>query len=212
MTEFARKVRYTLGVLALLAWAGMPQVAGAASIACDINDASANGEIADECAGDDSIGADPASEKGFVNSQFQDGGDPFQSVARWDADENAADNDGMDLSGFLLTVTEGDEEDAYLFSYILTVPAEFVGTVVDWVLVIKQANNSTIAYLFEDVTLGIDGGFNNFWLNPQGREVNDYSHATGFIRGDEPQLPEPTTLALLGLGLLGLGAVRRRRA
>jgi hypothetical protein len=179
--------------------------ASAAPIDCYIDDANANGSYADQCAGDDAIGANPSDETTFVNGAF--GGSAFTFVDKT--------GEASSVAGFVLNVTMDetpDQPDLYHFLYTLTVPAAYVGTVVDWVLVIKQANNSTIAYLFNAVTLGIDGGFNSFWINPSGKEVSDYSHASGLIRESTVTVPEPGTLVLTGLGLLLAGALRRRRA
>ncbi|SET77514.1 PEP-CTERM protein-sorting domain-containing protein [Marinobacter segnicrescens] len=46
----------------------------------------------------------------------------------------------------------------------------------------------------------------NFWV------TNSENFATGVIWKGEASVPEPGTLALLGMGLLGLGAARLRRA
>jgi hypothetical protein len=191
--------------------------ANAAPISCNVNNAMANGSVADECVGDSAIGANPTAETTFVNTNFQDGGDPFIFVDK--TGENSS------VAGFVLTVTQGTTADPYLFDYTLAVPTAWVGEVVDWVLVIKQTSSITIAYLFEDVTLGIDGGFNNFYLNPAQKEVNDYSHASGLLRvagGDDclpndpdcgdDEIPEPGVLFLMGAGLLGLGLARRRKS
>lgn len=180
----------------------------AAPIPCSTDNASANGSTADECVGDDAIGANPVAETSFVNANFQDGGDPFVFVDK--TGEDSA------VDGFVLSVTPGDDT-PYHFFFTLTVPDEFVGTIADFALVIKQGTDSTIAYLFNAVTLGIDGGFNNFWLNPQGQTVNDFSHASALLRvTDGPvippeQIPEPGILLLVGAGLMGLGLARRRR-
>lgn len=187
--------------LATASLLGLSSSAFATSVTCDIVNASANGSNADACIGGLSgIGANPTAELAAVNSGF--GGDPFTYVDK---------TGDTGLPGFELTVTQGSASDPFLFSYTLKVPTDYAGRVVDWVLGIKQANDSFTAYLFENVTLGIEGGFNSFWLNPGSKLVNDYSHATGFIRPADTQVPEPISLSLLGIGLLGVGAVRRLR-
>lgn len=187
-----------------------------ASIACDVEDASANGSFADACVGDNAIGANPTDEKTFVNTNFQGSGDPFLYVGKFEGG-TGSNSTGADLAGFTLQVFQNSEDDDFLFGYRLLVPDEWVGVVVDWSLVTKQGNNSTIAYLFEEVTLGIDGGFNHFWINPANKTVNDFSHATGFIRG-EPltppgggPIPEPSLVLLMGIGFLGFGASQLRK-
>jgi hypothetical protein len=47
--------------------------------------------------------------------------------------------------------------------------------------------------------------------NPSGGPAG-LSHMSFYNSGDDYQVPEPGTLALLGLGLLGIGAARRRKA
>lgn len=76
----------------------------------------------------------------------------------------------------------------------------------EWLLV-KDGNNSPIWYLF-DITSwdGIsDIIMTGFW--PRRGAI---SHVAVY-GGDRGQIPEPGTLALLGLGLVGAGLVRRRR-
>jgi hypothetical protein len=197
----------TIPAVAAVALLSAVDDASAIPITCNVLNASANGSYADACAGDDAIAANPGAETTFVNTSFA--GDDFLFVDRT--------GDASSVAGFVLNVSSDptpDAPDLYRFLYTLTVPNEYVGTVVDWALVIKQASDSTIAYLFNDVTLGIDGGYNSFWLNPAGKWTNDFSHASGLIRVSPVQVPEPGTLPLMLVGLIlaVAGTLRRRRA
>lgn len=71
---------------------------------------------------------------------------------------------------------------------------------------IKQANGFALFYdltaPITTFTVDLDTYFPN---NP------GFSHVTFFDTGSTPQVPEPATLAVFGMGLLGLGLAARRR-
>jgi hypothetical protein len=83
----------------------------------------------------------------------------------------------------------------------------------DVMLVLKGGNGDTspanyVGYLLED------GQSWGTYLSPfmNGSKRKDISHFSIYVRGAERSVPEPTTLALIGLGLVGLAFLRRRRS
>lgn len=189
----------SLSVFAGAAVLALSQLATALPIVCGVNDtedATANGAYADDCNYTASNIASEADITAHTNNLLWGGG--FSYVGK---------NGEVGMPGFSLVITDGDSE--HEFGYQLFVPDAWVGVTVDWVLGVKQASNSYMSYLFEDVVLGIDGGFNSFWLNPKDKVVNDFSFAAGFIRETTP-VSEPGMLLLMLAGIGGLVASRRR--
>ena len=77
-------------------------------------------------------------------------------------------------------------------------------------IIVKQATSMLI--------FGVDGAgmqlAGSDTVSPQtldGKNLNGISHISFFVARGTSTVPEPGTLALLGLGLLGMGAARRRK-
>lgn len=139
--------------------------------------------------------------------------------------------DGNDLGGidFTLSVSGSAEPIHYVLTWVDNNLAwsPNLPFIADLVIVAKQssaaAGGGWAAFLFNDVTFvqetspppgGNGGGTFNIEFAPQ----PGYSHISAYVRLEqgivccqEQQVPEPGTLALLGLGTVGLAAIRRRR-
>ena len=152
----------------------------------------------------------------------------WQLVSRFN--NATGEEDGSDLGGidFTLSVSGSLEPFHYVLAWVdnsLASPPN-LPFVADLVIVTKQsaaaAGGGWAAFLFNDVTFvqetspppgGTGGGTFNIEFAPQ----PGFSHVTAYVRLEQgivccqnQQIPEPGTLALVGLGTMGLAAIRRR--
>jgi hypothetical protein len=195
--------------------------AGAANAAvCSVSDVTFSSTYPDDLKSADACSNDLTGSGNEPNLTALDNlwGVGFVEGVTLDSTESASSATGADdvLGGFEFTLS--DLTATTSGSYSLTIRDANGDTVpnlpfyLDFVLYLKGGSAESAAYFFDDTWVNEEGGgaWQVSFLN-KGNKVPALSNISLYVRNGI-EVPEPGTIALLGLGLLGLATARRRRS
>ncbi len=187
----------SVGVLALFSLAGISQAHAVASECSEFNP-----DVTGYVTGTSACEIDPDITNDSPEGQFL-AGDWF-GYDDWTQDAKDNDLDGVDEGDKTLGFSVDGDREAGSWSFSESLAG------LDVMLVFKdgeQANpNGLVSYLVNDTS----GTYLSMFTNDS-EQTQQISHVSVWLRGDSVEVPAPAMLGLIGIGLLGMLAVGRRR-